>query len=439
MLFFQRSQFRRHGTHARHRLVAGGGQREEQQLDQHGQDDDRPAPVAEQAVDMLQQPEDWLGNEPQNAVVDGQFQTWGQLFEFVLNLGTGIQHGAGFGFTAGGNVQCRAGETDDVIALAVLTGLNDVVVRLVRNPGSYKVVLQPGYPATGNIFFQISLVDVFHRHLFVGLRTCPQGGTQIGRGTGCGARGRIRAGVALELREQVTGPGLGALVVDQVGDGQVVLTALEAEALDVVDTGIAELQVDDQLVLTLGQLITFLISGIQRTARRTCIRAVGASQTALCQVSTLTTVVEQLERNVRMVLTAWVLRQHQLGDVTTFGIDSQIEDISLDPNQVLADHYRGKFCWAGFSVGARYIGAGASVTGLRGVRQGRGNVAGSSILSRQGSLAIVLVPVKDHDVGHDCQGDDQDRAFNIHDYSAIEEVREEGAGGTGSKPPSFHG
>ena len=30
---------------------------------------------------MLQQPEDWLGNEPQEAVVDGQFQTWGQFFQ----------------------------------------------------------------------------------------------------------------------------------------------------------------------------------------------------------------------------------------------------------------------------------------------------------------------------------------------------------------------
>ncbi|MCY1415648.1 hypothetical protein D9M71_311400 [compost metagenome] len=300
-------------------------------------------------------------------------------------------------------------------------------------------MLQPGYPTAGNIFFQISLVDVFHRHLFVGFRTCPQGCTQVGRSTGRSARRWIRACVALELRKQVTGPRLGALVVDQVGDGQVVLTALEAEALDVVDAVVAELQVDDQLVLTISQLITFLIGGVQRTTAWTCIRTIGTGQAALGQISTLATVVEQLERNVRMILTARILGQHQLGDVTTVWIDSQVEDVSFDPNQVFADGNRSQFGRAGFSVGAWHIGAGASVAGLRGVRQGRGSVAGSSILSRQGSLAVVLVPVKDHDVGHDCQGDDQDRAFNIHDYSAIEEVREEGAGGTGSKPPSFHG
>ncbi len=159
----------------------------------------------------------------------------------------------------------------------------------------------------------------------------------------------------------------------------------------------------------------------------------------MCQVDTLATVVEQLERNVRVILATWVLRQVQLDDVTANRIDSQLQDIGLDPDQVLADRNRCQFGCAGFGVGAWHIGAGAGITGRYAIRQTRGNGAGSSILSRQGSLAVVLVPLEDHDVGHDCQGDDQDRAFNIHDYSAIEEVREEGAGGTGSKPPSFHG
>ena len=53
-------------------------------------------------------------------------------------------------------------------------------------------------------------------------------------------------------------------------------------------------------------------------------------------------------------------------------------------------------------------------------------------LGWQGSLAIVLVPLQDHEVGHDCQGDDQDRTLDIHDYSAIEGERDVLTGGTGS-------
>jgi hypothetical protein len=47
--------------------------------------------------------------------------------------------------------------------------------------------------------------------------------------------------------------------------------------------------------------------------------------------------------------------------------------------------------------------------------------------------------LQDHEVGHDCQGDDQDRTLDIHDYSAIEGERDFLTGGTGSKPPGFQG
>src|SRR5471032_914162 len=77
MLLFQRSQFRCNSAHASHRLVAGSRQREEKPFDQHGQEDDREAPVPYDAVDMLQQPEDRLSNEPQDAVVNCQLQAWG--------------------------------------------------------------------------------------------------------------------------------------------------------------------------------------------------------------------------------------------------------------------------------------------------------------------------------------------------------------------------
>ncbi|EJT83379.1 hypothetical protein PPS11_36110 [Pseudomonas putida S11] len=102
------------------------------------------------------------------------------------------------------------------------------------------------------------------------------------------------------------------------------------------------------MFLAIGQLVTLLVGSVQRATGRAGIRTVYAGQAALCQVDTLATVVEQLERNVRVVLTTWVLRQVQLDDVTTDRIDSQFQDIGLDPDQVLADRNRRQFGSAGF-------------------------------------------------------------------------------------------
>ncbi len=113
-----------------HGAVAGRRQREERQLDDDGQEDDRPAPVTDDAVDILQQPEDRLGDEPQEAVVDGQLQTRRQLLELVLDLRTGVQGGAGSGAGADRHAQLRADETDDVVALAVLAGRDLLVSSL---------------------------------------------------------------------------------------------------------------------------------------------------------------------------------------------------------------------------------------------------------------------------------------------------------------------
>jgi len=225
---------------------------------------------------------------------------------------------------------------------------------------------------------------------------------------------------------------LSALVVDQVSDNNVVQAAFECEPLDVVDAVLAELQVNDQLVLAIGQLITLLLRGENRTTGSACIGTVGADQATLSLVNALATVIEQLEWNFRVILTAWVQRKCQLGNIATLRVDSQVQYIRFDLDEVRASgnwHFgRG----IGFARGTWNVITGGSVGATHCIGKPRWNSIGSNILSRQGSLAVVLVPVKDHDVGHDCQGDDQDRAFNIHDYSAIEEEREVGIGGTGS-------
>ncbi len=388
---------------------------------------------------MLQQPEDRLGNEPQNAVVHSQFQTWGQLFQYRLAFRAGIQRGAGFSLGTWSDGQRRASKTNDVVALAVFAGLNQVGFTLVRDPCGHEVVLQPGDPSTLDCFFQRALVDVFHRHFFVRLATCPQGGAQVSRGAGGSAGRRIGAVVTLKLGKQVARPRFGAFVVDQVSDLQVVQTTGEAETLDVIDAVVTEFQVNVQLVLAISQLISLLFGRINRTTGSTSIRTVSAGQATLGQINTFAAIIEQLERNIRMVLATWIQRQFQLRDITTLRVDSQVEHIRFYVDEVFVSDNRRFYRGAGIGIRAGYIGTGGRIVTQRGVRNSRSSLIGSNILSRQGSLAIVLVPLKNHDIGHDCQGDDQDRAFNIHDYSAIEEEREVGIGGTGSKPPGFHG
>ncbi|MNZ83149.1 hypothetical protein D3C78_1018690 [compost metagenome] len=380
---------------------------------------------------MLQQPEDRLGDEPEEAVVDGQFQARGQLLQVILALRTGVEGGGSLRLGAGRHVQRGADETDDVVALGVLAGLDRVVLVLVGDPGGHEVVLQPGNPATLYGFLEGLLVHVAHGHLLVRLIRCPDRGAQVGGDAGGGVGGRVGTGVTLELGIHAAGPGLGALVVDLVCHLQVVFAAGQGEALGVVDAGFAEGQVDHQLVLAVGQLELALGRAVERAAVGASIRAVGADETALGLVQAFATIVEQLEGHVRMVLATRVLRQGQLHDVAAVRVDSQVEDIGFNADQVAAGCCLCRCRLGALCTCGRHVVAGLGGCGV--VRQGRGcAAAGAGACGRQGGLTVVLVPLENHQIGHDCQGDDQDRALNIHDYSAIEGGWEVLAGGTGS-------
>ncbi|MCY1289450.1 hypothetical protein D9M70_385430 [compost metagenome] len=380
---------------------------------------------------MLQQPEDRLGDEPEDAVVDGQLEARREFLEVLLDLRTGVQGGAGFRLGAGGDAEARAGEADDVVALAVLAGLQDVVVALGGNPGGDEVVLQPGDPAALHGFLEALLVHVLHRHFLVGLGRRPQRGAEVGGGAGGGGRRRVIAVVALELGEQVAAPRLATLVVDLVADAELVLAAGEDEALDVVDAAFAVGEFDTQLVLAVGQLVFRLGAAPQRAAAG-LVRRIAADQAALRQVGALATVIEQLERHVRTILATRVLRQGQLDDVAAARVDGQVEDVGAHVDQLIADGRSGQGRRLGaVSLGSRHVLIGDG-TGGRGIRQRRCSGRSGNFGFWQGGLSVVLVPLKDHQVGHDCQGDDQDRAFDIHDYSAIEVGRVGETGGTGS-------
>ncbi|MCY1295368.1 hypothetical protein D9M68_434790 [compost metagenome] len=380
---------------------------------------------------MLQQPEDRLGDEPQEAVVNGQLQTRGQFLQVILGFWTGIQGGGSFGRGAGRNVQRGAYETDDVVALGILAGLYAVVLVLVGNPGSHEVVLQPGDPAALDGFLEGLLVHVLHGDLLVRLVRGPDRSAQIGGYAGCGGGGRVGTGITFQLGVHAAGPGLGALVVDLVRNLQIVLAARQGEALGVVDAGFAEGQVHDQLLLAISQFVAALSCAVYRAAVGAGIRAIGADQAALRLVEALAAVVEQLERHVRTVLAARVLRQGQLDDVTAVRVDGQVEHIGFNADQVAAGGNLGDCRLVALGTGgSRHVVAGLGGCGV--VRQGRLSAACAGTRGRQGGLTVVLVPLENHEVGHDCQGDDQDRALNIHDYSAIEGGWEVLAGGTGS-------
>ena len=291
-------------------------------------------------------------------------------------------------------------------------------------------MLQPGYPTALHAFANGLVVHVTQRNLLVRLVGSPQSCTQISGGAGSGSRGWIGAVVTLDLGKQAAGPRLSALVVDQVTDSEIVLAALEGKALDVADPGFAEAQIDYQLVFALVQAVAVCFAAVQRTASGTCIRAVGAGQAALGQVGTLVTVIEQLERHVLVLQAARKLRQAQLNHITAKRIDGQSEYVGLHIDQRGIGADRGLRNHGAFSTGRRYISR--SLTCCGGVRQSAGRSTGGGLCSRHDWLAVVLVPLENHQVGHDCQGDDQDRALDIHDYSAIEEDLEVGAAGTGS-------
>src|SRR6056297_2766302 len=65
----------------------------ERQLDQQGEQDDRYAPVADQGMDLVEQPEQRLGEHGEDAVIDGQAEPVGDFVEAVLFLRPGEQFG----------------------------------------------------------------------------------------------------------------------------------------------------------------------------------------------------------------------------------------------------------------------------------------------------------------------------------------------------------
>ena len=78
-----------HFLHPRHRQVGAAGQREEQALDDQGDDEDGDAEIADELVDRLQQPEHRPGDEVEIAPVDQhiEFRDAERVLVIIENLG----------------------------------------------------------------------------------------------------------------------------------------------------------------------------------------------------------------------------------------------------------------------------------------------------------------------------------------------------------------
>ena len=183
---------------------------------------------------------------------------------------------------------------------------------------------------------------------------------------------------------------------------------MEGEALDVIHAFVGEVQVDHQLVLTVGQLVLGLGAAIQRAAGDNGVGTVGAGQTALRQVGALLVMLEQRERQVRTILAEWVLGQAQLHHIATTRVDGQFEDIGLHLDQLAVggSRLRGVRQTRAGARRGRNVGASSAGGGHGSIRQTRGLLVEGRGLRRQLGLTVILVPLENQRVGHDCQGDE---------------------------------
>ena len=147
VLFLDRLHARRHFLHARHRAVAGGGNRVEDRLDDAGEEHDRPAPVPDDAVQEGKEPVDGLRKEGEPAVVDDEFKPRRDLLEALLRLRASVELGLVRDRLPGFDRRELHERADRVEVLVDGVGVVLTLFALFGNPGAHEVVLNHGDPA----------------------------------------------------------------------------------------------------------------------------------------------------------------------------------------------------------------------------------------------------------------------------------------------------
>ena len=100
-------QFRGDQLHLAHAAASRRVERVEHCLDQDGEQNNRPAPVAHQAMKPLEQPKHRLGDDVEDAVVNDAIQSGSCGLEYVLLLWAHVQRNGHFRGRAGGNITDR--------------------------------------------------------------------------------------------------------------------------------------------------------------------------------------------------------------------------------------------------------------------------------------------------------------------------------------------
>ena len=153
-------------AHLRHRLVLRRRQRIHQQLDHQHQPYDRPAPVAEQVVQVLQHPEQpagQRGHDAEAAEVDRPLQPRHLLgLDLADQLRAHPQPCLGGGRTSRWRLQARTQRTDQVMAATVVArgGQGECGgVAGLWDPGTEEVMLEERDPAAGDLPVERAVLD----------------------------------------------------------------------------------------------------------------------------------------------------------------------------------------------------------------------------------------------------------------------------------------
>ena len=193
-------------AHLRHGGVLRFGQRVHDATNDKGDNDDREAPVAEEAVDEFQQLEQRLGDEPQPAVVDGQIQVRRNGSHFVLNSRADPQRALQFvGLAWLHQYRLRFVANSDN-AVAEVGGVEVIRPVIPRHPCGGEVLLQHGNPTVFGADVQVFVIQNGIEFIFLvfRIRSGERGATEsMHRGQATGLRiatGRQRSGL-LQLTE----------------------------------------------------------------------------------------------------------------------------------------------------------------------------------------------------------------------------------------------
>ena len=311
------------GLHLGHAGVGLGIEPVKSHLEQQHQGHDGPAPVAQNLVQLVEQPIQRLGQDGQPAVVLDQIEPGGELFHHGFDLRTDkqarIQHPAG---TRGNAVE--GGDHADRIQIGIDLAHEDFARHAFgQQPGGGKVVLHHGHIAIAACLHEIGLVllDVLEIHLLVFLflgehRRAREGGIER-------RFARRFVAVAHQLQIHLGRHGLGAGVDHFVLDGNVVGAPLHGPGLDQLDAAeVGRLETHAQFVLA---ILEFACAG--RDVHHGFVGGEGSTdQPGLRDIHALGAVVEQHEA-LAAVHQIGMLAQFGMGERAAFAVEGQAQHV----------------------------------------------------------------------------------------------------------------